>query len=200
LVKQHIKLKINQKENQVTDLNELKSMQENAVCLHTIEEIETAINKVAKEMNEQLVGKNPLFLCVMNGAVIFMGHLVTRLNFPLQMDYVHASRYQGEMNGGKLCWFSKPSVPLKGRTVILVEDILDTGATLASIKQYCHEQEAEAVYMAALIDKDHPRVEGGVEKCDFTGLYVEDKFLIGYGLDYQGYFRNLPGIFAVNSD
>ena len=177
--------------------SEIKKIQDHIVCLHSKEEVEAVIDKVAAEMNEKFADEAPLFLCVMNGAVIFMGQLISRLTFPLQIDYIHTSRYRGTMTGSDLRWISEPTISLKDRTIVVIEDILDSGVTLAAILEYCRQHGAKAVYTAALVDKDHPRAEGGVEKADFTGLYVENKFLVGYGLDYQEFFRNLPGIYAV---
>ena len=134
----------------------------------------------------------------MNGAVVFAGQLLTKLNFYLQVDYIHTSRFKGEMEGGDLEWVAVPRTSLEGRTVVIVEDILDSGITLTSIIDYCREKGAKEVYTVVLVDKDHPRDVNGVEKADFTCLWVEDKFLLGFGLDYQGFFRNLPGIYAVN--
>lgn len=180
-------------------LNEINEMQKNATCLFSKNEIEQAIHRVAQEMNEKLKDKNPLFLAVMNGAVVFMGQLVTQLNFPLQIDYIHVSRYRGEMQGRDLHWLATPRIPMKNRTICIVEDILDSGLTLAAVIDFCIQEGATKVYTATLVDKEHPRDKDGLIKADFTGLNVPDKFLIGYGLDYQEYFRNLDGIYAVNS-
>ena len=176
---------------------DIQKISDNAVCLYSEAEIEKAIDRIAKEMGEILHDQNPLFLSVMNGAVIFTGKLMTRLGFPLQMDYVHATRYRGEMHGRDLHWLSVPTIPLENRVVVVMEDVLDSGLTLAAVMDYCIQQNAKKVYSAALVDKNHPRDVDGVKKADFTGIAVEDKFLIGYGLDYKEYFRNLPGIYAV---
>ena len=180
-------------------IDELKTMQKNAVLLHSKSEVEEAIDRVAQQVTEKMGDEHPVLLCAMTGALTFMGQLITKLNFLLQTDYIHTSRFRGEMTGGNLEWISKPTIELKDRTILVVEDILDSGITLAAIKDYCYKQEAKEVYSAVLVDKDHPREEGGVKEADFTGLYVEDKFLIGYGLDYRGFFRNLAGIYAVES-
>ncbi len=181
----------------MTDFANIEALFAKAYLLHSQEEINAATNKMAVEIHEKLRHTKPVMLCVMNGALIFMGHLLTHLNFPLQTDYIHVSRYQGEILGRDLRWIAEPSISLKGRTVVLVEEILDTGMTLAAVRNYCINHFAKEVYTAVLIDKNHPREPGGVDKADFTGMYVEDKFLIGYGLDYQGFYRNLPGIYAV---
>jgi hypoxanthine phosphoribosyltransferase len=179
------------------EINEIKTMQKNAVLLHDINVINAAIDSVATAMNEKLADKAPIFLCVMNGAVLFMGQLLPKLNFPLQMDYIHVSRFRGGMRGGDLHWIATPGEPLEGRTVVVIEDILDSGLTLAAIIDFCKQKGAKEIFTAALIDKDHPRAKEGVKTADFAGLKVADKFLIGYGLDYKGFMRNLPGIYAV---
>lgn len=179
------------------DLQDINDIKSRGVLLHSKAEVEMAIQKVADDMKRVLADKNPLFLVVMNGAVIFAGQLATCLEFPVQYDYIHATRYRGEIEGSELQWVAKPRAEIKGRTIVVVEDILDSGLTLAACVKYCQQQGAEKVYTAALVDKDHPRAEGGIKETDFTGLKVEDKFLFGYGLDYKEFLRNEPGIYAV---
>lgn len=179
------------------NLSDIHTIKAKGVCLHTKEEVEAAIQKVADEMAEKIGDTAPLFLTVMNGAVIFAGQLATRLTFDAQFDYIHATRYRGEMEGRDLQWVAEPRAEIKDRTVVIIEDILDTGLTLAACVKYCKEKGAKQVYTAALVDKDHPRDPDGIQKTDFTGLYVEDKFLFGYGLDYKEFLRNEPGIYAV---
>jgi hypoxanthine phosphoribosyltransferase len=181
----------------IDTINDVESIKARATLLYSCEEINTVIDRIAKEMNEVLAGTNPLMLVVMNGAVIFAGHLATRLTFNTQFDYVHATRYRGEIEASELHWLSKPHTPMAGRTVVIIEDILDTGVTLAAVADHCKQENAKTIYTAALIDKDHPRTNGGIQKTDFTGLKLEDKFLFGFGLDYKGFLRNEPGIFAV---
>lgn len=181
----------------LTDLNQALALQKKIRCLHAREEVEQAIDRVASEMNQKLTDDVPVFLCVMNGAVIFMGQLATRLTIPMQINYIHATRYRGEMEGADLQWRAEPTQCLKNRVVVVVEDILDTGLTLAAVMKYCYDKGAKKVYTAALVDKNRPREEGGIKRCDFTGLDVPDLFLVGYGLDYKDYLRNLDGIYAV---
>jgi hypoxanthine phosphoribosyltransferase len=181
----------------IKEVNELKAKTQ---VLHTREEIEAAIARVAEEMNEELKDLAPVFMCVMNGAVVFMGQLITKLNFPLQINYIHATRYRGEIEGSELFWQAEPSVDVNGRNVVIVEDILDTGLTLAAVIEYCKDKGADQIYTATLVDKKRPREESGLENCDFTGLYVEDRFLLGYGMDYKEYLRNEDAILAVVED
>ena len=133
----------------------------------------------------------------MNGGLIFTGQLLTRLLFPLEVDYVHATRYGHETNGAHLHWTVRPQLDLKDRTVLLLDDILDEGVTLAAIADYCRQQGAEKVLMAALVEKLHLRKVTPGMRADFSGIEVGDRFLFGYGLDYKGYWRNAPGIYAV---
>ena len=160
-------------------------------------EVIQIIKRMAQEITGEMEQASPVLLCVMNGGLIFTGQLLTQLHFPLEVDYVHATRYGHEINGTNLHWVVKPQLELKGRTVLLLDDILDEGVTLAAIAEYCRQQGATAVYMAVLVEKLHQRKVTVGMKADFTGIEVGDRFLFGYGLDYKGYWRNAPGIYAV---
>jgi hypoxanthine phosphoribosyltransferase len=175
-------------------LEEIKHVQATADLLHSEQDVEAAIDKMAQEINIALADHNPLLLCVMNGGVVTFGKLLTRLSIPLTIDAINASRYQNQTSGGSIEWLVKPETPLKGRTVLLVDDILDEGITLQAISQYCREQGATAVYSAVLVDKilDHQKPV----TADFIGLKVENRYVFGYGMDYKGYLRNAPGIYA----
>ena len=178
----------------------IKEVYEKATCLYTTEEIELAIDKMAMNIHRKLHDKNPIILCVMIGGLVHMGNLLLRLDFPLEVDYVHASRYQGELSGGELLWKVKPSLQLKNRTVLIVDDILDGGLTLAAIIAEIKAMGALDVYSAVLVDKNHQRVENGLMHADFVGLQVEDHYIFGYGMDYNEYLRNAPGIFVVSPE
>ena len=179
-----------------SNLEQINKVFAEADCLCTKEQVDAALDKMAAEITEQLGDKLPVVYCVMNGGLITTGHLLTRLTFPLQVDYIHATRYRGETTGGELYWRVPPEVNMEGRHVIIVDDILDEGHTLAAILEYCKEQGAEAVYSAVLIDKQHDRKAQPDMKANFTGLEVEDRYLFGFGMDYQGFLRNVPGIYA----
>ena len=168
-----------------------------ADLLVTEAEVGAAISRMAQEITDQLKDANPILICVMNGGLIFTGQLLTKLVFPLEVDYVHATRYGHEISGAGLNWIVKPQLELKGRTVLLLDDILDEGVTLAAIADFCRQQGATDVYMAALVEKLHLRKVTPGMRADFTGIEVGDRFLFGYGLDYKGYWRNAPGIYAV---
>jgi hypoxanthine phosphoribosyltransferase len=168
-----------------------------ADLLVTASEVSAAIDRMAAEITSQLKESNPVLLCIMNGGLIFAGQLLTRLLFPLEVDYVHATRYGHEINGSRLNWTVRPQLDLHGRAVLLLDDILDEGVTLAAIADYCRQQGATKVLMAALIEKLHLRKVTPGMRADFSGIEVGDRFLFGYGLDYKGYWRNAPGIYAV---
>jgi hypoxanthine phosphoribosyltransferase len=157
--------------------------------------VEAALDRMAGRIAEGLGGSDPLVLCVLSGAVVAVGKLLPRLDFPLTLDCLHATRYRDTTHGGELDWRVRPRVPLAGRTVLVVDDILDEGLTLAAILGYCRAQGAREVRTAVLVDK---RRERQVEVTpDFVGLTVPNRYVFGYGMDYHGYWRNAPGIYAV---
>lgn len=177
------------------DANEANRILAEADCLYTRDQVEQALDNMAEGIQQHLQGQDPLVLCVMTGALIPAGHLLTRLNFPLEIDYIHATRYRGDTNGGKLKWLTRPSQSLKSRNVLIIDDIYDEGITLSAIIEHCWEEGAKEVYSAVLVNK--LREQKADVKVDFVGLETEDRYLFGYGMDYRGYLRNVPGIFAV---
>jgi hypoxanthine phosphoribosyltransferase len=168
--------------------------------LFTLEQIEAALDKMAIEIKHDLHDKNPVVLCVMVGGLIPMGHLLVRMDFPLEVNYVHATRYRGETQGGALAWRAKPTINLKDRNVLIVDDILDGGVTLAAIVDEIKSMGAQDVRTAVLVDKHHPREPHAVQHADYVGLEVDDHFIFGYGMDYQEYLRNAPGIYVVSPE
>lgn len=168
-----------------------------ATCLYTKQEVENALDLMAKEIHSKLEDSNPILLCVMIGGLIPAGNLLPRLDFPLELDYIHASRYGGATTASELKWVVEPRLSLKDRTVLILDDILDQGLTLAALVEYCQQQGAAKVLTGVLLDKKETRVSGGVPKADFTGITMEDGFVFGYGMDYNGYLRNAPGIYVV---
>jgi hypoxanthine phosphoribosyltransferase len=177
-------------------LNNMEEVLREADCLRSAEEVEEALTRMAQEITERLDGTNPVAFCIMNGGLFVTGSLVGKLPFALELDYLHATRYGTETCGGKLDWKMRPERSLEGRTVLLIDDILDEGVTLAEISQYCKEQGAAQVYIAVLVNKIHDRKQSEI-KADFIGLEVEDRFLFGCGMDLAGYWRNLPALYAM---
>jgi len=166
-----------------------------AECLYTDGQVKAAIERVAREITEKLSERNPLVLCVMTGALIPTGHILTQLNFPLQLDYIHATRYCGATRGGTLNWLVKPIFSLLDRDVLIIDDIFDEGITLSEIVKFCSKAGANDIFTAVLVNKIHNRKTN--LKVDFVGLETEDRYLFGYGMDYHNYLRNAPGIYAV---
>lgn len=175
----------------------IQTVFEKATCLYNLQDIHQALDQMAEKIKNELADQNPLILCVMIGALIPAAHLVTRLNFPLEIDYIHATRYRGATRGGDLHWLVEPRQSLKDRTVLVVDDIMDGGLTLAAILDYCTQMGAKKVYSAVMVNKVRRREAGVNFEPDFAGLDIEDRFVFGFGLDYNEYLRNAPGIFVV---
>ena len=178
-------------------INNLENILESAERVCSEAEINQALDKMAEQITQKLKATRPVILGVMVGAMVPMGHLLTRLHFPLETDYLHATRYRGAMRGGDLHWLVEPHLDLKDRTVLVVDDVMDGGLTLAAIIDYCKQAGARNVYSAVMVDKIRSREPGVHFEPDFVGLKVDDRFLFGFGLDYHGYWRNLPDIYAV---
>jgi hypoxanthine phosphoribosyltransferase len=175
----------------------IREVYSKATRIFSKQEIEQALDNMAKEISWRLADSNPVFLCAVIGGIIPLGNLLPRLAFPLEVDYIHVTRYRGKTYGDEIVWKTTPTTPLKDRTVVIVDDILDGGLTLAAIVDYCREQVAKEIYTAVLVDKQKKREAGGVEKADINGLVVDDRYVFGYGLDYHEYLRNVPGIYAI---
>jgi hypoxanthine phosphoribosyltransferase len=180
--------------------SKIKAVYEKSTCLYTSNEVAAALDRMAINIHDKLKDKNPVIICVMVGGLVPLGNLLLRLDFPLEVDYVHATRYRGEITGGEIHWKVRPSTNLKGRTVLVVDDILDGGLTLAAIIDEIKALGADEVYSAVLVDKYPKRVPNGLQEADFVGLQVEDHYIFGYGMDYNEYLRNAPGIFVVHPD
>ena len=181
------------------DRTELNRILANAEQLHGPEDISVALDRMATEITRVLGDTLPVVLCVLTGGIIPAGHLLTRLAFPLETDYLHATRYRGGTSGHVVEWVSEPGISLQGRTVLVVDDILDEGHTLTDVLRFCRESGAASIYSAVLIEKQHDRRKGNVQ-ADFTGLHVDDRYVFGFGMDYKGYLRNLNGIFALGDN
>lgn len=177
------------------DIKNINKVEVESDCLCNSKQINQALDAIAQNITKDLKDKNPLVLCVMSGGIIPTGHLLTRLSFPLQLDYVHASRYQGETSGGKLDWIKEPNISLKNRNILIVDDIFDEGITLLEIAKYCEDKGASKVYSAVLVNKVHERKVDF--KPNYIGLNIEDRYLFGFGMDYKNYLRNVNTIRAV---
>lgn len=175
----------------------MMQVRQRARQLYSMQDIDAAITRLAAELTEAYADKAPVFITVMNGGVVLAGKLVPQLPFPMEMDYLHASRYRGETSGGDIQWVVTPTASLSGRHVVIVDDILDVGSTLVAIIEACKAQGAASVATCVLVDKQHDRKAVPGLKADFTGVEAEDAYLFGCGMDYKEFWRNAPGIFAV---
>ena len=165
--------------------------------LFSMSEIETSMDRMAIAITERLRHSNPLVLTVMTGGMIPAGMLITRLDFPLEFDYIHLTRYGDKISGGEIEWIRPPPEDLAGRTVLLIDDLLDHGITLQAAIDRCRHHGADEVLTAVLLVKSVSR-RAGLRETDFFGLTSDDRYVFGMGMDYKNYWRNSPGIFAVN--
>jgi len=179
------------------DLDEIERARAEADCLATEAEVDAALDRLAAAINRRLSGTNPIIYTVMNGGLILAGRILPRLPFSLEVGYLHATRYGHALKGAVLDWHVRPTQDLRGRTVLVVDDILDEGHTLAAIVDYLRAEGAAEVLSAVLVHKAHERKAYPGMRADFTGLEIADRFLFGCGMDYKGYWRNAPGIYAV---
>ncbi|MBA4501405.1 hypoxanthine-guanine phosphoribosyltransferase [Marinobacterium marinum] len=177
--------------------DEIKKVYIEADLLYSQSEVDAAISRMAAAITDDLHDKDPVVFAVMNGGLVIAGQLLTRLNFPLTASYLHATRYRGETTGQSLEWKVPPMVDFKDRPVLVVDDILDEGHTLIEVMAALKAEGAASVQCAVLVDKRHDRKATPGLKADFTGIEIEDRYIFGYGMDYKGYWRNAPGIFAV---
>lgn len=167
----------------------------NAELLFSAEQVQAALQQIAARINTDMRDLHPLVLSVMGGAVIFSGQLLPLLNFPLDFDYVHVSRYGDARHGGAMKWKVEPGENVRGRVVLLLDDILDEGHTLSVLRERVLALGAARCYSAVFGDKQHGRPKP--IQADFVGLSIPNRFVFGYGMDIQGAWRNLPAIYAV---
>jgi hypoxanthine phosphoribosyltransferase len=164
--------------------------------------VQDAVRNVAEVLNARFdtddSGEFPLVLGVMGGAVVFTGHLLPQLNFPLEFDYIHVTRYGDQDRGGEVVWKVIPRQNVAGRTIIVVDDILDEGETLAHVKQRLLDMGAAEVILAVFADKDLGRQKP--VQADIVGLTIPNRFVVGFGMDAHGYWRNLPGLWVIKEE
>lgn len=160
----------------------------------TAPEVSAAISRMADELQSQITAKSVVLLCVMRGGLYLAGQLMAYLSLPARLDYLQANRYQGT-SGHDILWSKQPELDLSGQTVIILDDILDEGITLAAVVQYCQQAGAGRVITAVLTEK-----ENGLQKplkADVVGLIVPNRYVFGCGMDVYGWWRNLPEIRAL---
>jgi len=166
--------------------------------LYTVAEVDAAIDRMATEITGVVQQENPVILAVMRGGVFAATEICRRLIFPYEFEFVHGTRYGDGLTGGELSWPVQPSADLAGRTVVVVDDILDRGVTIAALHEALTGVGVVAIYTAILVSKAvaDPATRPEI---DFVGLSVDDVYVFGCGMDYKGYWRGLPSLFAVAS-
>ena len=179
-----------------------KALLANATQIVDPHEVLAAVKRVADSLNQRFHAEGatefPLVLGVMGGAVVFTGHLLPQLDFPLDFDYIHVSRYGDEDRGGQLVWKVVPRQNVVGRIIVLVDDILDEGETLAHVKQRLLDMGAAEVIIAVFADKELGRRKP--VQADLVGLTLPNQFVVGFGMDVYGYWRNLPGLWTIRPE
>ena len=162
-------------------------------------EIEAGIDKLASKIRKDYLGKHPILICVLKGSFVFASDLVRRLNFPLDIDFVQLSSYgAGTESSGKIKVVHHISSPIEGRHVLVIEDIVDTGLTISFLLDYLRKKKPASLKLCALTDK--PSRRQVPVTIDYLGFTVPDKFLVGYGLDFDEKFRNLPDICVLEDE
>jgi hypoxanthine phosphoribosyltransferase len=176
-----------------------RELMANAEEIVSADKVAAAVANVAAVLNQRFdndeTGAFPLVLGVMGGAVVFTGSLLPQLSFPLEFDYIHVTRYGDSDQGGELVWKVIPRQNVAGRIIIVVDDILDEGETLAHVKQRLLDMGAAEVILAVFADKDLGRAKP--VQADIVGLSIPNRFVVGFGMDAHGYWRNLPGLWVI---
>ena len=190
-----------QDDNPLSHAQKARALMTGAELVFDAPAVQAAVDKIALQLNQRFDhvegAPYPLVLGVMGGAVVFCGQLLTRLRFPLEFDYIHVTRYGNKDQGGKIEWKVEPRADVRGRTLIVLDDILDEGETLAHVKERLLEMGAAEVVLAVFADKAIGKKKPVVP--DYVGLVLPNKFVIGYGMDADGYWRNLPEIWAIQT-
>lgn len=176
-------------------VHEIEQVAAIAQPIYSAAEVEAAARELAGRIVAHTRNRELLVLCVMNGGLVVTGLLLPHLTNPLRLDYIHATRYRDQIQGNSLRWVAEPTTELTGKTILVVDDIFDEGYTLKTICAYCVQQGAREVCAAVLANKVHDRKVDNFLP-DFIGLDVPDLYVFGSGMDYKGYLRNMPGIYA----
>jgi len=179
-------------------MNQKNLLPKNCTLLFSQKKINKSIKKMAKSLNKDYANKPVVFLTIMNGGMIFATDLAKKLNLDMEMDYVQVSRYGLETHGGQLIWKHQCETELKGKHVIIVDDIFDEGYTMMAVDEWCKERGAKSVKSAVLVSKTHDRGYAD-HKVDYSAIEINDLYIFGYGMDYQEKLRHLTDIYYLES-
>ncbi len=179
-------------------LDDAKAVMASADCVRTAAEVDAAYDRLAAAITAEYADRNPLLLTVMIGGLQPTAEIVKRVRFPFELDYLHATRYRGNTEGGGLIWKRQPPPVLEGRHVLVIDDILDEGHTLVAIRTALLGFAPASLKVAVLAEKKHDR-RAAAAHAEFIGLDLPDRYVFGCGMDYREYWRQLPAIWAVSS-
>jgi hypoxanthine phosphoribosyltransferase len=174
---------------------EARRMLQEADLLCPAERVDVEVARMAREITDQLGEAFPVVLSVMGGAAVFTGRLLPMLGFPLEFGAVEVTRYNNDIQGREISWRLPPKDIVRGRTVLVLDDILDEGITLAAIRAKLLEMGATVVYSAVFADKELGRAKPAY--ADFVGVTLPNRYVFGFGMDAYGLWRNLPAIYAL---
>jgi len=176
---------------------QLQEVKDNSDLVFSASQIKTAIEKMGLVLELKIANKNAILLCVMNGGITTTADLLRCMDCDVRFDYLQVARYRDKTVGGSLHWLKEPQLSLEDQTVVLVDDIYDEGFTMEELVSYCKKHGAREVITAVLLlkRKSTPQVD---LKPDIYGLEVNDRYVYGYGMDYKGYLRNVPAIYAIS--
>jgi len=176
---------------------ELQHIRENSDLVFSASQIKAAVENMGLALEAKIKNKNAIMISVMNGGIILTSDLLRSMDCDVRLDYLQVARYRDKTVGGSLHWLKEPQLSLENQTVVLVDDIYDEGYTLEELVSYCEKHGASEVITAVLLlkKKSTPQVD---LKPDIFGLEVNDRYVYGYGMDYKGYLRNVPAIYAIS--
>src|SRR5206468_1613505 len=182
-------------EARVKNRREAQRLLDEADLLFAADEVDAAVARMAQQITAQLGEEFPVVLSVMGGAAVFTGRLLLLLAFPLEFGAIEVTRYNNDIQGRDIAWRLAPRDNVRGRTVLVVDDILDEGITLAAIRKKLTEMGAGKFYSAVFADKDIGREKP--VRADFVGVTVPNRYVFGFGMDAYGLWRNLPAVYAL---
>jgi len=160
--------------------------------LITEEEIRARIRELGEELTREYADKDPVVVGVLKGVVVFYADMIRELKVPCQMDFMWISSYAGTSTTGNMIVRKDVSADIRGRHVLILEDIFDTGNSLDFVVKHLQSKEPASLKICTLLDKPERRREGITLRCDWTGFVIPNEFVVGYGLDFNEHYRNLP--------
>ena len=166
----------------------------------TEEQIQNRIKEMAAEINKEYAGKNPIFVGVLKGVVMFYADFIKNFTEHCQMDFMWISSYAGKESTGNMKVLQGLSQDIEGRHVVILEDIFDTGSSLEYTYNFLKEKNPASLKVCTLLDKPERRREGITVKCDYTGFVITNEFVVGYGLDFNEHYRNLPYVGVLSPE